>query len=65
MAPIVSFAVFSIIAVVKEDETLATSRAFTSLTLIALLTLPVYTLLQKHFPPCGNVLAGRPDPGVL
>jgi ABC-type bacteriocin/lantibiotic exporter with double-glycine peptidase domain len=46
MAPIVSFAVFSIIAVVKEDETLATSRAFTSLTLIALLTLPVYTLLQ-------------------
>ncbi|RLM01880.1 hypothetical protein CFD26_103018 [Aspergillus turcosus] len=46
IAPMVSFAVFSIIAVVKQDETLATSRAFTSLTLISLLTLPVYTLLQ-------------------
>lgn len=46
MAPMVSFAVFSTIAVVKQDETLATSRAFTSLTLVSLLTLPVYTLLQ-------------------
>ncbi|EAL91343.1 putative ABC multidrug transporter [Aspergillus fumigatus Af293] len=46
IAPMVSFAVFSIIAAVKQDETLATSRAFTSLTLISLLTLPVYTLLQ-------------------
>ncbi|KAF7157159.1 hypothetical protein CNMCM6106_002241 [Aspergillus hiratsukae] len=46
MAPMASFAVFSIIAAVKQDETLATSRAFTSLTLISLLTLPVYTLLQ-------------------
>lgn len=31
---------------VNKHETLETSRAFTSLTLISLLTLPVYTLLQ-------------------
>ena len=42
----VAFAVFSIIAAVNKNETLATSRAFTSLTLISILTLPVYTLLQ-------------------
>ena len=41
-----AFAVFSIIAAVNKNETLATSRAFTSLTLISILTLPVYTLLQ-------------------
>lgn len=46
-APFATFAVYAIIAVVKGDQTLLSTRAFTSLTLIALMTSPLLTFIQS------------------
>ncbi|XRM42747.1 hypothetical protein ABZX51_005956 [Aspergillus tubingensis] len=45
-APFATFAVYTIIAVVKHDKTLLSSQAFTSLSLISLVTSPLITFVQ-------------------
>ena len=46
VAPLVTFAAYAIIAVVKKDETLLSGQAFTSLSLIGLLTHALLILCQ-------------------
>lgn len=46
LAPIITFAVYVIIAVFWTDETLLTAQAFTSVALISLLTTPVIVFIQ-------------------
>ena len=45
-APYATFAVYAIISVVRNDQSLLASKAFTSLSLISLLTQPLLTLVQ-------------------
>ncbi|KAK3690284.1 ABC transporter [Podospora appendiculata] len=47
LAPMVTFAIYTIIAVFWKNETLLTAQAFTSLSLISLLTMPVIVLVQN------------------
>ncbi|KAL1981835.1 hypothetical protein VTN96DRAFT_2080 [Rasamsonia emersonii] len=46
-APFATFAVFAIISVVRKDGSLLSAPAFTSLSLIALLTEPLFTFCQS------------------
>ncbi|KAJ5627096.1 hypothetical protein N7528_004523 [Penicillium herquei] len=46
LAPYATFAVYAIISVVKKDQSLATSQAFTSLSLISLMTSPLLSFVQ-------------------
>ncbi|GKZ81373.1 hypothetical protein AnigIFM56816_005888 [Aspergillus niger] len=45
-APFATFAIYTIIAVVKHDKTLLSSQAFTSLSLISLATTPLLVFIQ-------------------
>ncbi|OJJ78094.1 hypothetical protein ASPBRDRAFT_50885 [Aspergillus brasiliensis CBS 101740] len=45
-APFATFAIYTIIAVVKDDRTLLSSQAFTSLSLISLVTNPLLNFIQ-------------------
>ncbi|PWY72279.1 putative multidrug resistance-associated protein [Aspergillus heteromorphus CBS 117.55] len=45
-APYATFAVYAIISVVRNDQSLLASRAFTSLSLISLLTSPLVTFIR-------------------
>ncbi|GKZ49573.1 hypothetical protein AbraIFM66951_002142 [Aspergillus brasiliensis] len=45
-APFATFAIYTIIAVVKDDKTLLSSQAFTSLSLISLVTNPLLNFIQ-------------------
>ncbi|KAI1762970.1 ABC transporter [Hypoxylon sp. FL1150] len=46
LAPVVTFAVYVIIAIFWKDESLLAAKAFTSVTLISLLTTPVILFIQ-------------------
>lgn len=46
IAPVLAFTVFSLLALRNDDTTLTTSKAFTSLSLFALLTEPLSSLIQ-------------------
>ncbi|KAJ5720496.1 uncharacterized protein N7483_008430 [Penicillium malachiteum] len=46
LAPYTTFAVYAIISVVRKDQSLATSQAFTSLSLISLMTSPLLSFVQ-------------------
>lgn len=47
LAPILTFALYTVIAVFWKDETLLTAQAFTSVSLISLLTSPVVIFIQS------------------
>ncbi|KAK2616711.1 hypothetical protein QQS21_000323 [Conoideocrella luteorostrata] len=47
LAPIATFTLYAIIAVVRKDDSLLAAQAFTSLSLVSLLTTPVLTLIQS------------------
>ncbi|EFX06313.1 ABC multidrug transporter [Grosmannia clavigera kw1407] len=46
LSPVLTFAVYSVVAVFWKNETLLTTKAFTSLTLVSLLTAPVISFIQ-------------------
>ncbi|KAJ5716095.1 hypothetical protein N7493_008006 [Penicillium malachiteum] len=46
LAPYATFAVYAIISLVRNDQSLATSQAFTSLSLISLMTSPLLSFVQ-------------------
>ncbi|KAJ5592008.1 uncharacterized protein N7459_002377 [Penicillium hispanicum] len=46
LAPFATFTIFAIIALVKNNETLLSTRMFTSLSLISLMTSPLLTFIQ-------------------
>lgn len=46
LAPYATFAVYAIISVVRDDQTLLASQAFTSLSLISLMTSPLLMFVQ-------------------
>ncbi|PTB48345.1 hypothetical protein M431DRAFT_547019 [Trichoderma harzianum CBS 226.95] len=47
LAPIATFTLYVIIALIRKDNSLLAAQAFTSLSLVALLTTPVLTLIQS------------------
>lgn len=46
MAPIATFVVYTIIALKKQDQSILAAKAFTSMSLISLVTTPVLTFIQ-------------------
>ncbi|KAK4071878.1 hypothetical protein Trihar35433_3942 [Trichoderma harzianum] len=47
LAPIATFTLYVVIALIRKDNSLLAAQAFTSLSLVALLTTPVLTLIQS------------------
>ncbi|KAL4994768.1 P-loop containing nucleoside triphosphate hydrolase protein [Aspergillus recurvatus] len=46
LAPMATFVVYAIIALVRDDQSILAARAFTSISLISLVTTPVLTFIQ-------------------
>ncbi|KAL4950781.1 hypothetical protein BDW69DRAFT_187033 [Aspergillus filifer] len=46
LAPMATFVVYTVIALVRHDESILAAKAFTSISLISLVTAPVLTLIQ-------------------